>query len=172
MTVCEWFWILKATMAYQRFNPQNFLLGLIKFVCGVAIALFVICLAEWLWVLSVWPDLERTDWLFLCALLVLVRQHVLTLFVLIAKVFSQYIQIKVHLFFELVFVWLVGWVLLLLCLARVAELRLVCLELVVLLPKLWHSLVHLSWLLRDLMWGVRIHRLGYKNINRYNYSLH
>ncbi|MBT9314277.1 SH3 domain-containing protein [Leptothoe spongobia] len=32
-------------MASQRFNPQDFLVGLIKFVCGVAIALLVISLA-------------------------------------------------------------------------------------------------------------------------------
>ena len=32
-------------MASQRFNPQDFLIGLIKFVCGVAIALLVISLA-------------------------------------------------------------------------------------------------------------------------------
>ena len=32
-------------MASQRFNPQDFLIGLIKLVCGVAIALLVISLA-------------------------------------------------------------------------------------------------------------------------------
>lgn len=32
-------------MTSQRFNPQNFVVGVIKFICGVAIAIFVICLA-------------------------------------------------------------------------------------------------------------------------------
>lgn len=32
-------------MASQRFNPQDFLIGLLKFIFGVAIALFVISLA-------------------------------------------------------------------------------------------------------------------------------
>ena len=32
-------------MVSQRFNPQDFLVGLIKFICGIAIALLVISLA-------------------------------------------------------------------------------------------------------------------------------